>query len=498
MPDPNHKQVSSKHIPGRLRALDTLLQAEYGSREEIAVLGVIAFLNPENIGEDILKPDITQPQAPDYPINESNFQKACKNLISSSIVWTGPAQSSLNVGPEVQKRVRDKIAEDAIRSKSFFIHVATRLASLWPYTNETPVPHTQGKKDRWRRCAMLRPHVESLIEGYFDLKLKRHVAQPTIKFVELLKEAASYHIERGEPEEATRLLDIAAPMCESAKATPRLTEYRPEIYRGFVGLAHITRERRLYLKYAELNFNVELERFKESGKETASLASAYDHTGIVYSLFSRHEDAIRCFETSIAIRRNLEDFRKDWLFIPKYHTAHVYLHLGDDERAAGILDSAIIDRVEVHGEYDRYSHRTGILCYTLGDIRKHQGRLRESFALHSRAYDNFRSTEGPTNLGTLHCKYKVATHLARINDYNTARKFLDEILTHYRITPHARPYICRTAFLYADCLQEEGKDFSKMLQEALKVFNEYSPYKRNTMGSLTEKDAASVVSYDYL
>ena len=37
-----------------------------------------------------------------------------------------------------------------------------------------------------------------------------------------------------------------------------------------------------------------------------------------------------------------------------------------------------------------------------------------------------------------------------------------------------------------------------MIEEAVQVFNEFSKYEKRTIHTLTEQDAQSLVSYDYL
>ena len=59
-------------------------------------------------------------------------------------------------------------------------------------------------------------------------------------------------------------------------------------------------------------------------------------------------------------------------------------------------------------------------------------------------------------------------------------------------------YICRTAFHYAKCLHFEGKDPTPLLEEAAQVFNEYSSLEQRIAKSISEEDALSVVSFDYL
>lgn len=63
---------------------------------------------------------------------------------------------------------------------------------------------------------------------------------------------------------------------------------------------------------------------------------------------------------------------------------------------------------------------------------------------------------------------------------------------------HLRPYICRTAWLYAKAMPEDEPEAKSMLEEASQVFNEYSKYEKRRPDTLTELDAQSLVAYDYL
>lgn len=63
---------------------------------------------------------------------------------------------------------------------------------------------------------------------------------------------------------------------------------------------------------------------------------------------------------------------------------------------------------------------------------------------------------------------------------------------------HLRPYICRTAWLFAKTLPDNDPEAISMLKEATQVFNEYSKYEKRTIDTLTELDGQSLVAYDYL
>ncbi len=201
----------------------------------------------------------------------------------------------------------------------------------------------------------------------------------------------------------------------------------------------MTREQGEYQKYAEFEYQAEMALHERSGQPSVGLATAKLHMGIAYNMNSLYRDAIPYLEESAEIRRNLPNFKKDWLFSPYYQLAHSHFHLGEDDEAAKLLQDAIKDRREVLGDNDRFSvrcvngdcesscaatltcNRTGALYYTLGDVKYHQGHFDQSLSLHLEAETHLRLTVGPTNIGTLHCKYKIAVHYIRIGDYEMGR-----------------------------------------------------------------------------
>ena len=64
--------------------------------------------------------------------------------------------------------------------------------------------------------------------------------------------------------------------------------------------------------------------------------------------------------------------------------------------------------------------RTGSLFYTLGDVKFAQAEMNESLQFHIKAFNHLKRTAGPTNMSTLHCKYKVAIHYLRLQDFEAA------------------------------------------------------------------------------
>ncbi|KAJ4349436.1 uncharacterized protein N0V89_008051 [Didymosphaeria variabile] len=407
-----------------------------GSLEQPSrLLCVMSLLDPEGIREELLKPDPTVDEVSGYPTSEPEFIRHYRALINASLVEK-TQKSKFTVHRLVQKVTRAQIARDETLSEQVFNQTLRRLTDRWPYFSET-----------------------------------------------------------SQPKEASRILDISESICSSAKSMADTSEYDQRIYRGRISVAFILRDGEAYLHYAKKELAAETARHS---KPSSALAEANLHMGIAYGFNFLWKEARRYFKISMKIREEISGFKRDWLFSAYYQLAHAYFHLNKNEKAAQCLETAISDRVQAFGGTDSYSVRTGALYYTLGDVKIRQGLAHEGFALHVKAHAHLERTAGPTGRGTLHCKYKMAMHYVRFHSYTIARQYLDDILPHYRMVDHLRPYICRTAFLYAKTLPATDSEGTTLLQEATRIFNSYSKYEKRTTDTLTELDAQSLVAYDYL
>ena len=66
--------------------------------------------------------------------------------------------------------------------------------------------------------------------------------------------------------------------------------------------------------------------------------------------------------------------------------------------------------------------------------------------------------------------------------------------------PRCRPEITKAAFLYAECLHEEGNESeaSVKLRRAVELFNEVYPDDPRSEATLTESDICRLFPYDYI
>jgi hypothetical protein len=65
--------------------------------------------------------------------------------------------------------------------------------------------------------------------------------------------------------------------------------------------------------------------------------------------------------------------------------------------------------------------RTGQLLYALGNVRRSQGLLYESFGYHQRALGQYKSTVGDSHHYTADACFKVGEHCMRFGNYKDAR-----------------------------------------------------------------------------
>ena len=171
-------------------ALESLSRESEASREAFAMLCVVALMDSECISEELLQPDPERNRLPNYPRTKPDLFQRRKILINASLVEKGPSESDLKVHRMVQQVVRAKVSKDPLLARNVFNDVLARISLHWPYLNKKYVIGTQGKVDRWPRCAELLPHVLSLSRGYFELRDIDSLFQPSLDLAELLYDAS--------------------------------------------------------------------------------------------------------------------------------------------------------------------------------------------------------------------------------------------------------------------------------------------------------------------
>lgn len=122
--------------------------------------------------------------------------------------------------------------------------------------------------------------------------------------------------------------------------------------RGYIGIAFLTRNPQMFMHYAQLHHDHEVERHKYIDGPTSALALCYHHLGVANCLNHRFKDAITLLEQSKMIREDLDGSRPQSMFNSLYHLGLAWHHQGEHEEADRLLERAIKDRVEEFGPKD--------------------------------------------------------------------------------------------------------------------------------------------------
>lgn len=173
-------------------ALESLSRESEASQEAFAMLCIIAFMDSECISEELLRPNPEKNRLPNYPRTVPDLFQRRKILINASLVERGPSESDIKVHRMVQQVVRAKVSKDPHLAENVFHDVLAKVSIHWPYTNRIYVIGTQGKVNRWSRCAELLPHVLSVSRRYFELRDIGSLIQPSLDLAELLYEASRW------------------------------------------------------------------------------------------------------------------------------------------------------------------------------------------------------------------------------------------------------------------------------------------------------------------
>lgn len=306
--------------------------------------------------------------------------------------------------------------------------------------------------------------------------------------------------------DANALLDAVEVIYKQENAgSLALVEERGKLYRGRLGLAVSSKNVDDLLHYAQLAWELEIERHRKMGHATSILAVAYNDLAMAWACHCEWEKAIVKLKESRRIRENLPGFTRDKLYSPLYHLGLIYSHQGKYAQAEEVLNEAIKDWEEAFGPKDAVSLRSAALFYARGNVkfsRADSGRddVRRSLPDHKEAVSRATRSAGPKNRTTLICQYQVARVSAKLEEHETACRLLDEILSNsIDKSPYHRD-IARSAFLYAQCLKVRGDaaESNHWLLRSLEIHNKLRPRHARTKGTLIEEDIANLIPYDYL
>ncbi|KAK2800317.1 hypothetical protein FQN51_006225 [Onygenales sp. PD_10] len=482
-------------------SLSTVWAVEKLNLQARQLLQLIAFLDPDTIGEDLLMEASVELLSEGAKFKKSNYINARTDLLQSSLVQRDKQKQQISVHRIVQDVV---LATMDVAMKQFlFDHVVGVLWADWPSAMpklpeelKTPQPKSTGGRlhvGRWPLCAEIYPHV-----------LRIHQLWPTVSdvsegisllFAKLLTEAAWYQKERGRTKQFDGFFESARRICESSTNGDWFFVLA-DIHFCLGSIAMDTNDFDTSRIHKEHSFDLVsgiCEELETRGPYER-LYLAYAERGISRIQDRRYQEGESDLKEALQIRKDLGNY------IPRSGEANLgwgLLAQGKFEECNTLLLDSLAGREKALGKDDRESVRTGLILYVLGNLRAAQNQLDESFEYHQRAWRHMRETVGERDFYTANVAHKMAEHMMRTGRHEEGIIMVNGALDVWSVDPSAhKNEIARTTFLKGKLFEAMGKtqEASVALRVACRLRKEITKEDRDVKSLVTE-DFDEIVAF---
>ncbi|KXL41430.1 MAG: hypothetical protein FE78DRAFT_526029, partial [Acidomyces sp. 'richmondensis'] len=383
----NHEEHASLYetrfdtnlVPYR-HSLSTVWAIDKLKSQARRLLELLAFLDPDVIGEDLLMELSVDLLSEGSTFRKSSYLDARADLLQSSLVQRNKQKQQVSVHRIVQDVVLATM-NDA-KKESMFGHVMKSVWARWPSAmpkpSKEPVlpkPKSSGGRlhvGRWPVCAALYPHVLRMhqlwaaISDPFDAT--------SLNFARLLTEAAWYQKERGQTKEFNGFFDTARSICETSQHPDR-DSLLADIYFCLGAIAMDASNFSSSRIYKEQSLELVSKICTELGTVDERLYLAYAERGISRIQDERYTEGEADLKEALAMRKALGNY------IPRSGEANLswaLLAQGKLDECDKLLLESLAGREKALGKNDRESVKTGLLLYVLGNLRAAQSEWDES------------------------------------------------------------------------------------------------------------------------
>ncbi|KAI9740307.1 MAG: hypothetical protein M1834_004885 [Cirrosporium novae-zelandiae] len=279
--------------------------------DQIRVIQILSMLGPDGTPEDILYANHQEPELvflSSSKIKAHNFGIMIGDLASRHLVSREkiPQNPQLFIHRSLQKNVLHDLEKDASLLQHTFDLACILIRKVYPKQSPTHDP----QNEHWKTQELYQPHILNLHSVY-----KTFVQQliAPIDFAELLSDAVYYFWERGALTEGSELTDTAEDICDKYPQASYVT--RANVYslgavqrwsRGITTRALILRRFLKALALLQKHVN-ELNLDEATPQVLILYATSWNDVAHIFMEHEFYEDAIRCLDLCIAIKRCLGD-----------------------------------------------------------------------------------------------------------------------------------------------------------------------------------------------
>lgn len=466
------------------------MRVAYLSKQATALLQVCSMLDHDCIQESMFAEYSAEDSSlQDFPLTSKDFARARTELLNASLLGRHRLRRELWMHPDFQRFVRGQCSNEVFNAA---FHLASEIVkTAWKPPEETVRDYLK----LWQPCSAYMRHVMQLQQVYSDDKVK-----PGFAFAWLLNEVASLQRNLGNTPGLRITLDLALSVCEQLE--PRnegeTFELLSEIYHGLGALANETNRAADCMHYNSKYLKMRRDAEEGRPNTTERTAYAWNQYGTSFMMIKDYDQAIKAFETSIALYATLSLDSKCPDSLPKANLGVAKWLVDDFDEAKKILEEGLREREEAFGFMDKESFRTGRFYHTLGNLHEDLGNFRDSDTCHRRALKQYLRTLGHWHHRTADVRYRVAQHCIREGDHVKAGTLIDQALeAWYQDRESFRPEIARATLLKSKQRAAAGElgEAQSLREKAWKKRSKVVPNDLRPASELTDQDFDELIAF---
>lgn len=330
------------------------------------MLNLVSMLDPDGIIEGILTVALTKSGViTSFPSSWPEYIDARNELVACSLLRRDKIEKKFAIHRLVQDVARARMTADEFRQS--FMTCVRLITELWPFDKF----NWRHDVEKWAECEPLFPHVSRLKALWQQVGTADDYSDNDYLFARLLTDAGWYHHERGRSSDAKLFNDLAQDICVSLKQRLRkpsgtespstqhwqsLDRILAEIEHNRGCIATEINEPSDALKYhTRFNALMVQELGRTQGGRDMRLAISWNELGNAHMLNRDWKTGQECFERSIALMQQLDDFEESLVSLPVANLGLAHWLQGRASEAMEVLQKGLQDREAKYGPDDRVS-----------------------------------------------------------------------------------------------------------------------------------------------
>lgn len=160
-------------------------------KDTLALLSLVAMLDPECIEDRTLKPRPTSLNADGSAMTLPQYTAYRERLADTSLIEVDQDTQEVSIPRVVQDVTRDMAVRHGFAA-SAFNDAVNRVAEQWPFLNRDYKTGSATNVERWEECHRTYRHIRHLMDVHAELTARAVSSLASTELIELLLEAAQY------------------------------------------------------------------------------------------------------------------------------------------------------------------------------------------------------------------------------------------------------------------------------------------------------------------